>query len=112
MTDHVSDWDAQWLFPSLARVTKGELQEMIRTIPTKYQVSSAVTWTTNKARREYIEACRRRFWDDQAAQPRPATRTDPRTTTRKPSLCTITAEECNAWLRSLPPLEFGDELNG
>lgn len=79
---------------------KPVLNDLIREIPAAYLPRNQAGPTTNADRIKLIREARSRYYDQPGGPPKPKKKRDP--------LCKITAAECNAWLRSLPPYIYGE----
>ena len=106
-----------WLTVTLTdRLTMGELQKIIAAMPPAWRGDDASGAYSRPSRKadilDWLRERRQRYWD--TAQVRNASgqtvnsarATQQRGTTRRADLCKIPAAECNAWLRSLPPVEM------
>ncbi|MGH1417187.1 MAG: hypothetical protein ACRBB0_27125 [Pelagimonas sp.] len=90
-----------WLTASIGpRTRKQFLLELIDQVPPEFFGREPMVVKTKEILINRIERARRWYWDDQQrAKPK---------TVRRNALCQITADECNAFLRSLPDVDhFG-----
>lgn len=98
MADHVAE-SQEWLLysgMSLDRMRKSDLIRLVhQAVCAGFERPSELH--TNAKMAAFIRDCRQSYWDAKhdAQENAPSVRTD---------LCEITAAECNAFLRSLPPV--------
>lgn len=101
-----------WLVASVDRMKKDDLQSLVQSLPGDFAPYPRDALKTCDAMRAYITLARRYYYQDHELKRRLAQALErakpvhlrPVSVGRAPgkSLCSITASECNDWLRSLP----------
>lgn len=99
--------DFTWLMtPMGSRTTLREMNEIVAAMPPTVrgddQNGSYAVPGRKSDLRDWINDRRRAYWDTAHTGGQPSKRRKNRV---RADLCEITAAECNAWLRSLPPVE-------